>query len=396
MSIPLIEACDFMQRVTRVPIHVLQTREDRERFRQQYRFHSMQTYLTPAGLDRLLKDTAENELTCLTDSLWMRYILGRSEGIPIIFGPYCTEVLTRNNLSLLMTNRELAGFPVQDFLAFRSRFPVLEEQQAIHTVRCILCAASGTESDMETRQIDFRQELEPEVVSGSPHRSYADLIEERYRTEQTFMEAVRQGDADTALQQYNSMEQSVAYLKREGVAVIAAQIGSAITQTTTRLAAVEAGLSASIADALTGEAMGEITRCNDVQRIKLRTQEMIRQFCEAVRDHRQLQYSKLTQNLLRYIEQHYAEELDNEQLAGELDTNIYYMIRKCREETGTTPQKLLRKTRMEHAARMLRESSRKIQDISMRVGLLDFNLFSKQFKSHYGCTPTEYREKNKL
>lgn len=51
------------------------------------------------------------------------------------------------------------------------------------------------------------------------------------------------------------------------------------------------------------------------------------------------------------------------------------------------------KLRMEMAKTLLTNSDEKIQKISVKSGIPDYNYFSKLFKRYYGCSPSEYRKK---
>ncbi len=72
-------------------------------------------------------------------------------------------------------------------------------------------------------------------------------------------------------------------------------------------------------------------------------------------------------------------------------TNFY---RKVRELMGMSPNDYLRKCRMERAAEMLRGSDLPVSDVCVQVGIPDAQYFSRVFKTHFGVTPTAYRENN--
>ena len=60
---------------------------------------------------------------------------------------------------------------------------------------------------------------------------------------------------------------------------------------------------------------------------------------------------------------------------------------------GTTPAKWLIKRRLECAAQMLRTSSLSIIEIALECGFEEPSHFSRTFKSRFGRSPTDYREK---
>ncbi len=71
-------------------------------------------------------------------------------------------------------------------------------------------------------------------------------------------------------------------------------------------------------------------------------------------------------------------------------TNFY---RKVRELTGFSPNDYLKKCRMERAAELLRTTETTISEVCAQVGIPDAQYFSRVFKSHFGTTPSAYRER---
>ena len=72
-------------------------------------------------------------------------------------------------------------------------------------------------------------------------------------------------------------------------------------------------------------------------------------------------------------------------------TNFY---RKVRELMGVSPNDYLRKCRMERAAELLRTTEQPVSDVCAQVGIPDAQYFSRVFKTHFGVTPSAYRENN--
>ena len=49
--------------------------------------------------------------------------------------------------------------------------------------------------------------------------------------------------------------------------------------------------------------------------------------------------------------------------------------------------------RMEKAKKLLTNDDDKINQVCIKVGIPDYNYFSKVFKSYYGLSPREYRKR---
>lgn len=61
-----------------------------------------------------------------------------------------------------------------------------------------------------------------------------------------------------------------------------------------------------------------------------------------------------------------------------------------------TIQEHLIQIRMDNASFLLKTTNYPIKEITVSVGYLDQLIFSRQFKKHFGCSPTQYRESNLL
>lgn len=99
---------------------------------------------------------------------------------------------------------------------------------------------------------------------------------------------------------------------------------------------------------------------------------------------------------INYIEQHYAENITVEELARTCQLDRSYFGKVFKSAVGQPPQEFLLRYRMEKAAEALVITSEAIADISVSVGYANSLHFSRAFKSVYGVSPREFRQKNKL
>lgn len=99
----------------------------------------------------------------------------------------------------------------------------------------------------------------------------------------------------------------------------------------------------------------------------------------------------LTNEVIQYIQMHYGERVEVNDLAKQFYTTASHIARTFKKNMGTNVISYLHQVRIEHAAAMLRESDMGIKDISERCGYENLNNFYKYFKDAYGCTPAVYR-----
>lgn len=77
--------------------------------------------------------------------------------------------------------------------------------------------------------------------------------------------------------------------------------------------------------------------------------------------------------------------------AAEMGYSRSYLSQKLRQQWGGTPGEVLRKVRLEEAARMLRSTKRSIREVAESVGYTSPAAFSRAFAKAYGQVPLAYR-----
>ena len=91
--------------------------------------------------------------------------------------------------------------------------------------------------------------------------------------------------------------------------------------------------------------------------------------------------------ILRYIDQHLAEDLDAEELARVFYISKYHMMRLFRRETGTTIHLYITQKRL-IKARELMDAGIRATDACYRCGWRSYSSFTRAYNKHLGTTPT--------
>jgi AraC family transcriptional regulator of arabinose operon len=97
-------------------------------------------------------------------------------------------------------------------------------------------------------------------------------------------------------------------------------------------------------------------------------------------------------NVINYIQLKYSEPIKIDTIAMSLGLNRSYLTRLFKEATGYSLQEYLLTYRMKMAVKLLADESISVNEIASDVGYNDTFTFSKAFKRHFGCSPTDYRK----
>lgn len=95
---------------------------------------------------------------------------------------------------------------------------------------------------------------------------------------------------------------------------------------------------------------------------------------------------------IRYIEEHYCENLTLDIVAEQVSLNPVYLSNVFKKETGDNFTDYIHKCRMDMAKQKLRSSSDSIVKIALDLGYSDAKYFSKMFRKYEKIKPTDYRK----
>ena len=95
------------------------------------------------------------------------------------------------------------------------------------------------------------------------------------------------------------------------------------------------------------------------------------------------------QQVREYLEDHYAENVSLEQLAGFVNVSPFHLLRVFRDVVGLPPHTYLTQVRVRRARQLLQASLRPAE-VALAVGFSDQSHLTRHFKALVGVTPARY------
>lgn len=95
----------------------------------------------------------------------------------------------------------------------------------------------------------------------------------------------------------------------------------------------------------------------------------------------------------QFIEEHYAEPISREEIAGVASLSVAQFHRAYRAEFGTSPMAYQRELRIMAAKQLLENTGLRTKEIARQVGYNDVYYFSRVFRRLTGVPPTDYRKR---
>lgn len=97
-----------------------------------------------------------------------------------------------------------------------------------------------------------------------------------------------------------------------------------------------------------------------------------------------------------YLDQYFQQKISLTQLAGIANLSSRQLSELFRSQLGMTPQQYLIEKRMQSAWQLLEAGHLKVQRVADRVGYSSLAAFSDRFRKHFGYSPRNYRQIDKL
>jgi len=113
---------------------------------------------------------------------------------------------------------------------------------------------------------------------------------------------------------------------------------------------------------------------------------------EAERD----ESGSVLQEAKRFIEGNLEGEVGLERVAEHVHLSPIYFSRLFKERTGCTFISYVTEAKIRYARRLLADPDRRVYEICALLGYRDVNHFCQLFKSRVGCTPSEYRGRQRV
>lgn len=101
------------------------------------------------------------------------------------------------------------------------------------------------------------------------------------------------------------------------------------------------------------------------------------------------------EGIIKYVRENCCEKLTLQSIANRFFFNPAYIGRIFKSHTGLKFNDFLIECKIEKSEQLLENSKYKVSEIAEKVGYTDYDHFCKVFKSKKGCSPSEYKVKNR-
>ena len=347
------------------------------------------------------KNIKSNVIYQFTDDFLCSYIFmllpDTEQDTVLIAGPYSTKEITHR---MLLETAEKYSVPTQVFSHIEKYYGNVPFIGNDRTLMSLFNSFGETVwGDIDSFSVQTAQsrldgpsaELVQSIAGKADDPLLAiQMLEARYESERSLMQAVSQGMTHKAEQIFNNAS-NLSIEERVSDPVRNLKNYMIIMNTLMRKAAEYGSVHPFYIDRISSDFARRIELIKSAEEVGLVQREMVHKYCNLVKQHSMKKYSLLVQKVMTMVDSDLTADLSLSRQAQLLNVNASYLSALFKKETGQTLTEYVTKKRVEHAAYLLKSTTLQIQTVAQHCGIYDVNYFTKMFKKYAGKTPKEYR-----
>lgn len=309
----------------------------------------------------------------------------------ISVGPFRNDELSPNYFTQILKEAHISPALLQQIRGIYERMPFAQLDAVVNVVKHIVGAFIPVFNDLTPELIEYTEQQRPvEVHPDVIRQNFSNFSEHYQEMLSTFLKHLMCGDnvrAKKALQLLiHSSKLTSNRSLRNSKALLSA------LNNYCHLALLQTSVHPAYILRQTASIGLRIEETTSMAKLEQMPNDICHKYCLLVKNYANPEYSKLTKDVIAYIETHLEEELSLNQLAQYFERNSSYLSAAFSRETGQTVTQFIQQTRINEAIRLFNTTNMSVSEVSLAVGYQDFSYFSKIFSKNIGCGPREYRK----
>ena len=315
----------------------------------------------------------------------------KNHSVALLIGPVSLLPVNKSSAAKILRSMGEPASRAKELVDYFSSIP----SYPLRTFLQILCTVNYfiNEEKTDVGQLLLTEDLPMLDSAALPQPSEAE-IHNTMELEEMMLSSVEHGRTEDILKMFSAPtagragEMASDALRQQKNLIIC-------TATLVTRAAIRGGMNQEQAFALSDMYIQKAEMMADVLGLTRLNAQMVLDFTKRVEAEKiGIHQSKLVRKARDYILAHIGESVTTEALSRELGLNRTYLCKLFTEETGLTINQYVTQIKMEEAKRLMDITQKSIAEIAEYLGYSSQSYFQKVFKSQYGITPGEYRNKH--
>lgn len=309
----------------------------------------------------------------------------------ISIGPFRDNELSTDYFAQILRESHISPTDIQRIRYIYESMPYAQPDSVINVTRHILSNALPEFKDVEPQLVQYSEqkraiEIQTDILEHNTIESSALYHELLFR----FLEELKTGDNQKAKKSLQIFLHESKLLGSRNMKdyKIALQILNDYCHT----ALLQTTIHPYYILKQAGSTRTKIEDMTSLSRLEQMPNEICRKYCLLVKNYANPDYSRLTKEIITYIQLHLEEDLNLNSLAEHFNKNPSVLSNAFHKETDQTLTSFIRQTRVREAIRLFHTTDMSVSQVATAVGYQDFSYFSKVFSKQVGISPREYRK----
>lgn len=316
-----------------------------------------------------------------------------SQGPQPIFlslGPFRDEELSPSYFTQILKESHIAPSDIQSMKSLYERMPLAQLDTVINVARHIVTNFVPEFKDLSPELIQYSEQNRAVEINRDMIEHYSIELAEDYRESlSTFLAHLRTGDNTNAKRSLSEFLDKTNLAGSKSMHTYKSILQG--VNSYCHLTLLQLSIHPLHVIKLAESIRLKIDQTASLNKLEQIPGEITRKYCLLIRNYAHPEASRMTRDVITYIELHLEEELSLSRLAGHFQKNPSVLSNSFRKETGLTLTNFIQQTRIQEAIRLFNTTDMSVSEVALAVGYQDFSYFSKVFTRQVGYSPRKYK-----
>ena len=263
---------------------------------------------------------------------------------------------------------------------------------------------SGVHSDLEDLNVCTNEALtavnhriisgKDQIIFWNEHMGTSKRFYYSYTVEKKIVNCLKLNNTEAAIEEIRHLREGVMAIENisyDNVSLIYQQVISAIIRTLAEEQVNTSGILENVSQAY--RTIAEKDTAEEMEAYIIEFLHETQEVLQSKDDEQEEEH--VYARIIRFLEEHYKEDIDFEEMAKEMGISYSYMRRLVKENSGSSMADYVNRMRIHEAKKLLHTTTLSIAVIAEEVGYHNVQSINRFFKKYEGASPNEIRNMRK-
>lgn len=308
----------------------------------------------------------------------------------IAIGPFRNNELTPDYFVQIMKEGHVPPKTLQSVKHTYENMPFAQLEAVLNVTRHILGAYIPEFKEIPSELIEYADHKRPiEINTDLIEQNFLEFATRYHKLLSDFLSHIKHGDNDSSKKALHTLLHESKLSSNKNLRYLKSLLQALNDYCHLALMDMDIHPSHTLKQAFSINT--KIDNITTVSQAEQMPYEICRKYCLLVKNYSRPEQSKVTKDVIAYIQLHLDEDLSLKQLAAHFNKNASALSSAFSKETGQTLTHFIQHARVQEAIRLFNTTHMSVSEVATAVGYQDFSYFSKVFSKMIGVSPRNYQ-----